>query len=49
VEELHSKGHTIDRLDLGGGYGADFETATVPSASQYAHGIHFTKLFLEYF
>ncbi len=36
VEELRSKGYTIDKLDLGGGYGADYETGTVPSASEYA-------------
>ena len=39
VEELRSKGHIIDKLDLGGGYGADYETATVPSAIDYAQGI----------
>ena len=36
VEELRSKGYAIDTLDLGGGYGADYETATVPSAADYA-------------
>ena len=39
VEELRSKGYTIDTLDLGGGYGADYETATVPSAADYAAGV----------
>ena len=39
VEDLRSKGHTIDTLDLGGGYGADYETGTVPSAADYAAGI----------
>ncbi|MCK5835956.1 MAG: diaminopimelate decarboxylase [Desulfobacula sp.] len=39
VHELRSKGYTIDRLDLGGGYGANYETATVPSAADYAKGI----------
>ncbi|OQY05836.1 MAG: diaminopimelate decarboxylase [Planctomycetales bacterium 4572_13] len=39
VEGLRSKGHTIDTLDLGGGYGADYESDTVPSAADYALGI----------
>ena len=39
VDQLRSKGHTIDTLDLGGGYGADYETGTVPSAADYAAGI----------
>ncbi len=39
VEDLRGKGYTIDRLDMGGGYGADYETATVPSAADYAAGI----------
>jgi diaminopimelate decarboxylase len=39
VENLRSKGHTIDTLDLGGGYGADYESDTVPSAADYASGI----------
>ena len=39
VEELRSRGHRIDKLDLGGGYGADYETATVPSAADYAEKI----------
>jgi diaminopimelate decarboxylase len=39
VDELRSKGHRIDTLDLGGGYGADYETGTVPSAADYAAGI----------
>ncbi len=39
VEDLRSKGHTIDTLDLGGGYGADYETGSVPSAADYAAGI----------
>jgi diaminopimelate decarboxylase len=39
VEELRSKGYAIDTLDLGGGYGADYETATVPSAADYAAGV----------
>jgi len=39
VEELRGKGYTIDTLDLGGGYGAEYETATVPSAADYAAGV----------
>ena len=39
VEDLRAKGHAIDTLDLGGGYGADYETGTVPSAADYAAGI----------
>jgi len=39
VKELRSRGYTIDKLDLGGGYGADYETATVPSAADYAEKI----------
>ncbi len=39
VDKLRSKGYTIDKLDLGGGYGADYETATVPSAADYAKKI----------
>lgn len=39
VEDLRAKGHMIDTLDLGGGYGADYESNTVPSAADYAAGI----------
>lgn len=39
IADLRAKGHTIDTLDLGGGYGADYETDTVPSAADYAGGI----------
>lgn len=39
VEDLRGKGYAIDTIDLGGGYGADYETATVPSAADYAAGI----------
>ncbi|RKY14282.1 MAG: diaminopimelate decarboxylase [Planctomycetota bacterium] len=39
VEALRSRGHTIDALDLGGGYGADYQSDTVPSAADYAAGI----------
>jgi diaminopimelate decarboxylase len=39
IDLLRQKGHAIEALDLGGGYGADYETETVPSAEQYAAGI----------
>jgi len=39
VEQLRSSGYAIETIDLGGGYGADYETATVPSAADYAAGV----------
>ncbi len=39
IDQLRSKGHTVEALDLGGGYGADYESDTVPSAAQYAASI----------
>jgi diaminopimelate decarboxylase len=39
VDRLREKGHEVEALDLGGGYGADYETETVPSAQQYAAGL----------
>ena len=39
IDELRNRGHRIEALDLGGGYGADYETSTVPSAADYADGI----------
>ena len=39
VDDLRSRGHNIDTLDLGGGYCADYETGTVPAAADYAAGI----------
>ncbi|MBN2127887.1 MAG: diaminopimelate decarboxylase [Sedimentisphaerales bacterium] len=39
MERLREKGHTISALDLGGGYGADYETDTAPAADEYAAGI----------
>lgn len=39
INELRSKGFVIEALDLGGGYGADYESDTVPSAEKYAGGI----------
>lgn len=39
IDELRTRGHKVEALDLGGGYGADYESDTVPSAQQYADGI----------
>ena len=39
IDRLRSKGHTIEAVDLGGGYGADYQSDTVPSAADYAAGI----------
>ncbi|MGB2866615.1 MAG: hypothetical protein WBC05_25010, partial [Sedimentisphaerales bacterium] len=39
IDRLRSQGHEIEALDLGGGYGADYESGTVPSAAEYAEGI----------
>jgi diaminopimelate decarboxylase len=39
IDQIRSKGHTVEALDLGGGYGADYESDTVPSADEYAKGI----------
>lgn len=39
IDTLRQKGHRIEALDLGGGYGADYESDTVPSAADYASGI----------
>ena len=39
IDELRNRGHRIEALDLGGGYGADYESGTVPSAADYAEGI----------
>jgi len=39
IDRLRSKGHAIEALDLGGGYGADYESDTVPSAGEYAASI----------
>jgi len=39
IDKLRSEGHTVEALDLGGGYGADYESGTVPSAAEYAAGI----------
>ena len=39
IDLLRSKGFAIEALDLGGGYGADYESDTAPSAEKYAAGI----------
>jgi diaminopimelate decarboxylase len=39
IDELRKRGHTVEALDLGGGYGADYESDTVPSAADYGAGI----------
>ena len=39
IDKLRSNGHTIEAIDLGGGYGADYESNSVPSAAEYASGI----------
>jgi diaminopimelate decarboxylase len=39
IDELVNRGHEIETLDLGGGYGADYESDSVPSAADYASGI----------
>jgi len=39
IDKLRADGFKIEALDLGGGFGADYESDTVPSASDYAGGI----------
>jgi len=39
IEQLRSDGFTIEVLDIGGGYGADYITATSPTAADYAAAI----------
>ena len=39
IERLRGDGFTIEALDIGGGYGADYETDTAPSAADYASAI----------
>jgi len=39
IDQLRSDGYKIDTIDLGGGYGADYETATAPTAAHYARDI----------
>lgn len=39
IDTLRQQGHTIEAMNLGGGYGADYESDSVPSAADYAGGI----------
>jgi len=39
VDKLRKKDFTIETLDIGGGYGADYTTAQSPSADDYAKAI----------
>lgn len=39
IDSLRGNGHIIEALNLGGGYGADYESDTAPSAADYAAGI----------
>jgi diaminopimelate decarboxylase len=39
IDCLRADGFTIETLDMGGGYGADYETSTAPSAADYARAI----------
>jgi len=39
IDVLRQRGHDIEALDLGGGYGADYESDTVPAAADYAAGL----------
>jgi diaminopimelate decarboxylase len=39
IEQLRSDGFTIEAIDIGGGYGADYITGTSPMAADYAAAI----------
>ena len=39
IEKLRADGFTIEALDIGGGYGADYITGTAPTAANYASEI----------
>lgn len=39
IDDLKAAGHTVDTLDLGGGFGADYETGQSPEATVYAAAI----------
>ena len=39
IEQLRAAGHNIEAIDVGGGYGADYESESVPSAADYAAGL----------
>ncbi len=36
IDQLRSEGYVMEALDLGGGYGAEYESGTVPSPAEYA-------------
>ncbi|MDD5064543.1 MAG: diaminopimelate decarboxylase [Phycisphaerae bacterium] len=36
IDQLRSDGFTIEAIDMGGGYGADYTTAAAPAAADYA-------------
>lgn len=39
MDDLQAVGHAVDTLDLGGGFGADYETGQSPDAAAYAAAI----------
>ncbi|MFQ6035057.1 MAG: diaminopimelate decarboxylase [Sedimentisphaerales bacterium] len=39
IEKLRANGFTIEAVDIGGGYGADYVTGTAPTAADYAAAI----------
>ena len=39
IEDLRTQGFTIETLNIGGGYGADYVTGTSPTAADYAAAI----------
>jgi len=39
IDDLEAAGHRIEMLDIGGGFGADYETAQTPPATEYADRI----------
>jgi len=39
IDELRADGFKVEAIDLGGGYGADYETGTAPPAAKYAEAI----------
>ncbi|MBM4109833.1 MAG: diaminopimelate decarboxylase [Phycisphaerae bacterium] len=39
IDDLKALGHTVDTLDLGGGFAADYETGQSPEAAEYAQAI----------
>jgi len=39
IDRLRSDGFAIEAIDMGGGYGADYTTATAPTAADYAAAI----------